>query len=567
VLLISDNPSEVERVRAALRQAGIDAQVELSAAAPPLADALPGGEPARPRDEHAPRELEARLRSVLDNSPDAAYRRDLRADCYDYMSPTIECITGFTVEEMTDPHFSQVRGHIHPDDLPAVEATIGRALAEAAAQGRSSASIEYRFRRKDGIDIWLADHLVVLADETGRPAYRLGTVQDITERKRATADLEALLAVSASLTSTLELPALLTALVEQLRTVVEYDGMAIYLLEGNDLTVTEYVGPLPRHEALAIRLPLSETAGCREVIEQRHPVRFADLRADTPEARSLRSAVSGAQARLIGDCRSWLGVPLVAKGRPIGMLRLSHAEPDHFTEHQIRVATTVANHAALAIENAQLYERAQRIAALEERQRLARELHDSVSQALYGVGLASHTALRHLIRRPEKAETALRHVLTLAQTGLSDMRALILELRPELLAQEGLARAIARQAEALYQRRGVPITVDVCEEPDVPLDVKEALYRITQEAMANAAKHSLAKRIEVRIGQDGQRVRLEIADDGIGFDPRANYPGHLGLRSMGERSAQIGAKFSVRSEPGVGSVVRVDVQVRDRSAA
>jgi signal transduction histidine kinase len=211
------------------------------------------------------------------------------------------------------------------------------------------------------------------------------------------------------------------------------------------------------------------------------------------------------------------------------------------------VLQSLANQLAVAIENARLYEQAGQLAALEERQKLARELHDSVSQALYGIALGARTARTLLDRGSDSAHALhdpLDYVLSLAEAGLAEMRALIFELRPESLKTEGLAAALTKQTDALRVRHRLDVQTTLCPEPDLSLDAKEALYRIAQEAMHNIGKHARASRVEVRLAEDGA---------GVGFDPTGEFPGHLGLRSMRERAERLGGTFGVDSAPGQGT--------------
>jgi signal transduction histidine kinase len=190
---------------------------------------------------------------------------------------------------------------------------------------------------------------------------------------------------------------------------------------------------------------------------------------------------------------------------------------------------------------------------LEERQRLARDLHDSVSQALFGVALATHNALTNWEKKPELARERVLNANQLAKTAQAEMRALIFELRPDQLATDGLVKAIELQTNALIERRAFEVDVELCEEPDVPLPVKEAFYRIAQEALNNAVKHAKPARLSLRLTPVNGRLDLEVRDDGRGFDPAAAYPGHFGLRSMRERAERIGAALSITSEPATGS--------------
>ena len=199
-----------------------------------------------------------------------------------------------------------------------------------------------------------------------------------------------------------------------------------------------------------------------------------------------------------------------------------------------------------------------KLAALEERQRLARELHDSVSQALYGIALGSRTA-RTLLERgePAKAAEPLDYVLSLAEAGLSEMRALIFELRPESLKNEGLVAALIKQSDALQARHKLDVVTSFCPEPDISLDAKETLYRVAQEAMHNIARHAKATRITLSLLHADGKLTLEVRDNGKGFDPDGDFPGHLGLKSMRERVANIGGAFHITSRPGEGTVVTV----------
>ncbi len=217
----------------------------------------------------------------------------------------------------------------------------------------------------------------------------------------------------------------------------------------------------------------------------------------------------------------------------------------------------IANQAAMAIENAQLYDNSRQLAALGERQRLARELHDSVSQALYGISLGTHTAIALTRRDPEKVNDVLQYILSLAEAALTEMRALIFELRPDSLETEGLVAALVRQTAALQARRGVVVKTNLCDEIQTSVEVKEALYRIAQEAMQNAIKHANPKEICLELSCSDQFIEMQVMDDGKGFDPTQSFPGHLGLHSMNERAQRLGGSVEIESAPGKGTRVKV----------
>jgi signal transduction histidine kinase len=233
----------------------------------------------------------------------------------------------------------------------------------------------------------------------------------------------------------------------------------------------------------------------------------------------------------------------------------------------------MGDHAALAVQNAALFAEQAEAAGVAERQRLARELHDSVSQALFSMTMHARTAERRLEplgdeAEPARIEVARLHELT--KGALAEMRALIFELRPGALAEEGLAAALTKQAGAVAAREQVVIEV-TAPASRLPASAKaeEHLYRIALEAMHNAVKHASPHRIDVAITVDmGEGIlRLSVTDDGIGFDPSVDRPGHLGLGTMRERAESLGGTVTVRSVRGQGTRVVVDVPVVVRPPA
>lgn len=277
------------------------------------------------------------------------------------------------------------------------------------------------------------------------------------------------------------------------------------------------------------------------------------------------TAASGELQRQSWD--SLLLAPVIYGNKAQGVLLLGYPlgiDPD---EEERKFIEAVADQTALVLENARLYRRASAAAALEERQRLARELHDSVSQALYGIALGARTARRRIGEDgPANVVEPLDYVLSLAEAGLTEMRALIFELRPESIATEGLVAAIGRQVAATQARYGVKVTATLAAEPDISLDAKEALYRIAQESMHNTVKHARATNISVKLVHEPDEVRLEVQDDGQGFDPSGEFPGHLGLRSMQERARDIGGTLEIQSAPGEGTRITLRIPHREDHA-
>jgi len=208
-----------------------------------------------------------------------------------------------------------------------------------------------------------------------------------------------------------------------------------------------------------------------------------------------------------------------------------------------------------------LYEQAQELVSLQERQRLARELHDSVSQALYGIGLGAHTAREAIASDSEQALASIDYVLALAEAGLAEMRALIFELRPESLEIEGLVTALTKQVAVLRTRYKLNVEADLGEEPDLSMEMKHALYRIAQEALHNIVKHARASTVVLRLARQANEIVFEVRDNGKGFDPAGLFPGHLGLRSMHERVSKMGGTLTIESVPGQGTCVGVRMPI------
>lgn len=196
-------------------------------------------------------------------------------------------------------------------------------------------------------------------------------------------------------------------------------------------------------------------------------------------------------------------------------------------------------------------------AALEERQRLARELHDSVSQSLYGVSLGINTALALI--DADRANEALEYALSRTRGALAEMRALIFALRPEFLESEGLVVALRKQADSARARFDIEVEADLCDEPRLSIAAKEALYRIAQEAIHNASRHAQPARLDLRLTCGSSGLTLAICDNGVGFDAQAEFPGHLGLKSMRERAQALGGALEIVSAPNCGTQIVVSI--------
>lgn len=494
-----------------------------------------------------------RLISIIDATPDFVASADPQGNIL-YLNRSARKMLGLPEDE-------DIIGRTVAQDHPPWTAPLLREGVRAAlrlGQWEGESAILGPDRRE------IPTSQVILAHKApdGAVQYFSTIARDITERKQAeeslierTHQLATLLAVSYNVSSTLELEPLLGVILEQLHAVVDYSEAAILVLDGESLAVREYRGQSPRDEMLGLRFRLDEAPFYQEVLR----TQVAVIDNDLSDASCARDCDPDRLLAAFPDARSRLGVPLQVKDRLIGLFCIDHREPGRFSSGEAELALAIANHAALAIENARLYEQARHAAAVEERQRLARELHDSVSQVLFGIGLGAHAASALVETKPGQAKEALEYIRSLADAGLTEMRALIFELRPESLEREGLVAALERQQEFLGTRHGVKVEARLCAEPPASLEVKEALYRIAREALQNVVKHALANEVQLTLQATGEGLVLEVRDNGVGFDPSTSFPGHLGLQSMRERAAQLGANIEIESETGRGTIVRISM--------
>jgi PAS domain S-box-containing protein len=512
--------------------------------------------------ERARREEARSQAALLDLAHDAILVRDL-GSVITFWNPGAEQLYGWPRSQATGAVSHELLRTVFPESREAVDAAIHR-------DGRWEGELAHT--RRNGERIVVSSRQALQRDVRGLPQAVMEINRDITDRKLAeealerrvverTRELGALLELSRTAGSTLELRPLLAAILDRLGSIVEHHSAEVVAVSGDEATVVAYRGPLPPELAVGFRLraggALRELVD--EVVRRREPVIVADLAGESLLTRDLSAAGAAIPGGTVGHDRAELAVPLIVRGDVIGVQTLLHSTPGFYTRRHAELAMAFAQQAALAIENARLYEAARERAALEERQRLARDLHDSVSQALYGIVLSASVA--QAVRRsdPARLEVLLGEMVALAEAGLAEMRALIFELRPESLAEEGLVAALEKQAAAVQARRGIAVRAALAAEPEAPLAAKEALYRIAQEALHNTVKHARARTVDLALESEPGALVLRVSDDGRGFDSGAEFPGHLGLRSMRERATAAGGTLEIESAPGAGTRLRARI--------
>jgi signal transduction histidine kinase len=257
--------------------------------------------------------------------------------------------------------------------------------------------------------------------------------------------------------------------------------------------------------------------------------------------------------------RSWMALPLKVRERVLGVLRVDHKEPDWFDPERARLLAAVAGQTALAMQHAQLLARERDLAVVAERNRIARDLHDAVSQTLFAANLLAGA----LARDEQLAPATRQQVQTLERLNrgaLAEMRMLLFELRPDALFATPLAELLQHASAALSARGEVELDshIDVLEPPAAQ---RVEVYRIAQEALSNVSRHSGARHVTLQwIVPEPGRGRLVVADDGHGYDPEEPKPGHFGLDNMRERATTLGAQLTLHGRPGEGSRVQLDLQ-------
>jgi len=254
-----------------------------------------------------------------------------------------------------------------------------------------------------------------------------------------------------------------------------------------------------------------------------------------------------------------------AQEKIIGVINVQSDRLDDFDESDLAVLQSLANQAAIAIENARLYEQARKLAVMEERQRLARELHDAVTQTLFSASLIAEAVPDLWESDPQEGRALLAELQQLSRGALAEMRTLLLELRPAALVEANLRDLLRQLGEAVAGRAGVPVTVAVDDFGPLPEEVHVALYRIAQEALNNVVKHAQASQVEVLLHcEDGDdqdtdmfQIELTIGDNGRGFDLAHIPPDRLGLGIIRERAQAIGAGLEIESQPEQGTRISV----------
>jgi PAS domain S-box-containing protein len=430
----------------------------------------------------------------------------------------------------------------------------------------------------------------------------LGSLRDVSKRIQAeehlhkqvenrTREQSTLLEISHTLASTLELqPGLI---LDQLRQIIDYAHAVLFGLTDSTLTALAIRGSpgsstgrgSPDKESLSqgqyekaepFQVRLESTDILATLFNGHQPIRIPDVNSKNPEAYFLHSIFNDKAAFLLDGVCSWMWVPLAVQGRIIGGLGVAHSRRNYFTAHHASLALSMADQVAITMVNAELYEQARALAALQERQRLARNLHDAVNQSLFSAGLIAEVLPRLWERDPNEARQSLEDLRRLTRGALAEMRELLAELRPSVLTDSSLGDLLRQLANAFTGRTNITVAVNSPGDQVLLPDIQVTFYRICQEALNNIAKHARASHVQIDLqyetGEDNSSipdphtvfpraavvisVEMFIRDDGQGFDPEeVTSAGHYGLSMMRERAEAVGALLTFASQHGHGTKI------------
>ncbi len=369
--------------------------------------------------------------------------------------------------------------------------------------------------------------------------------------QRRTAQFAVLTSLARIATATLDIKQMVIDSTERIRSGFGYSSVELYLMdsETDELVLCAHAGQ--HADVVPARRQSLYQGVMGRAVRTAQIQHIADVRLDNDYYP--RTAAT----------RSELCVPIATGGHVLGLINLESEVVGAFAAEDVAVLVTAADILAGAMENVRLSRRAQEAAVLKERNRLARELHDSVTQQLFSITLTTRAARSHLEKNPQRAAAQLERLQETSAAALAEMRALIAQLRPPILSEQGLVTALQQHIASLSRREGLRVELKVTGDERYAAGLEQPLYRIVQEALNNVVKHASASSARVVLELDSRRVRVAVADNGRGFDPAdpaLTQGRHFGLLSMRERAAEVGGTLTIQSAPGAGTEMTVMVQ-------
>ncbi|MCA9912549.1 MAG: PAS domain S-box protein, partial [Anaerolineae bacterium] len=508
--------------------------------------------------QHEVIEREQLFRSLVENNTDVILMMN-RDFTLRYASPALEYQMGYDKNHWDGFSFEEVlTKYIHPDDWNSI--TDKMTLLFSQPENPMTA----KFRMRDVHSRWHWFEVVgtnMLAEPGVRAiiinAHDITQIQEALSAEREQRALtEALLSTAAALNSTLKLEEIMPHILDNLKQIIPYEKANIALVEENGTTTTVcQFGYLPEHAHSIQENPLriDESRAYQHMIATGEPIYIADTRVD--DSLWIKFPYR--------DTLSYLGAPITLDEDVIGFLNLESNQANAFEEDAKTRLRLFTNHAALAIRNARAYKQARTLAATQERQRIASELHDAVSQTLFSASMISETLPLLYEHQREEVFGGLQELARLTKGALAEMRALLMELRPETLLRTDLRTLLSHLINGFSTRTDAVIHQELSiATGNLPPEVRLNLYRITQEAFNNIVRHAKATEIWVLLEADAEHILLEIRDNGRGF-VMGNIPSeHMGLRIMRERARNNNIELSIESRVQDGTTIRAYYPMR-----
>jgi PAS domain S-box-containing protein len=501
------------------------------------------------------KEKEWQYRNIFDAVSDGLIINDLETGLVVEANSAALAMHGYSREEFIGLHLT---AYIHPDSQ--------RLFTESAQAVQSGGMLESPaiHIRRDGSPFHAEVHRTAFTYQS-RPCL-LSAIRDVSKRIQAeqllqqrvdthTHEQATLLDISHTLASTLELQPDL--ILDQLREIIEYTHGGLFALEDSTLVALAMRGVPQLEQSSPLRIHLQGPETLARLFNGHHSIRIADVWSDDPQAKFLRSLLDDGAAALLEGMQSWMWVPLAVRGSIIGGLGVADTRKSYFTAHHADLALSVANQAAITMVNAELYEQAQELAVMEERQRLARNLHDAINQSLFSAGLIAEVLPRLWDQDQDLARRSLEDLRKLTRGAQAEMRALLAELRPSTLTDAELGDLLHLLGNAFTGRTNITAKVTVEGDGVLPPETQVAFYRICQEALNNVIKHAGANSVEIYLKHKDDAIELSLHDDGRGFNPEQIESGHYGLSMMRERAEAVGAHLSITSQPGQGTELTI----------
>jgi PAS domain S-box-containing protein len=526
-----------------------------------MAEALEMHIAERDQAAEALRESQRALSTLMSNLPGMAYRRRYDGDwTMEFVSEGCLDLTGYLPGELVGNQTTSYARIVHPQDRESVR----NALHTALQENRPFQST-YRILTQAGDEKWAWEQGRGVYSPNGDLVAVEGFVTDATERVLAhqileqqvadrTRELRALYDVMVAAGASLDLRTVLDRSLNQVLRVMRSEVGAIHLLNGGGETLrmaaSQGVPPAALEQSQEVPTGHGLVGW---VVEHGSPVVIPTLLGSPRPLLALPTHAT----------QGYVGVPVRAKGQVLGVLSVIGEPGRCFSEAEVSLLASIADEVGVAVENARLHEQAQELAVVRERERLARELHDSVTQSLYSLTLLAEAGQRLIGAGDQKrVEEYLGRLGDISQQALKEMRLLVHQLRPLVLKREGLVGAVQERLDAVEKRAGVDARLLVEGAVTLPASVEDELYRIAQEALNNALKHAAPTAVRVTIRAEDKRLCLVVEDNGRGFDPQsAGSEGGLGLISIRERTQKLGGTLEIISAPGKGTTVKVDLEV------